>query len=321
MLSIILIGHEPKLLEISIFSIRNFIKDIKYEIFMIAKDIQSLEHSVIYAQKGEIKFINTKSNNLSQIFIEFMENAKGDLLLIMYAGTILSFNAVKNMEQILFSNDKFAAVEPMMNFSLYDNGQNINTPYKTILEFEEFARQISEKQSESMKVLVLNGTCLLMRYKTMLEIGVPDGKLESFWAPDYSLRLLRSGYNLMMCKNAFVHCSFVNNFSQIQINNFLTKWGFNLSNQNFTINSFSFIDLQREKISLLNINSDVAVMVRSLKSSAYPPLCSRLLPYHLKIQPLYLSFLILNWLFGILTNVFGMEHSVLKLQFNLSKKI
>ena len=274
MLSILLIGHEPQLLEISIFSIRNFIKENDYEIFMIAKNIQHLEHSIIYAQKSEIKFINQKSDNLSHIFIEFVENAKGDLILIMNEGTILSFNAVKNMQQILMNQNNIAAVGPMMNFSFYGNGQAVNVSYKNISEFEEFAKQISEKQSESAEVLTLSGDCLLMRYETMIEIGVPDGKMQSLWSADYSLRLLRSNYDLMICKNSFVHCNIVNNISQEQINNFVTKWGMDLSeNPNFKIETFNFVDLQKEKICFLNVNSKIAVAVKLLRELPPPSYC------------------------------------------------
>lgn len=95
---------------------------------------------------------------------------------------------------------------PVTNFC--SNYQQIHAEYKTLEQMQRFARGInSSDPSLWERRLNLIGYCLLIKKEAIDSIGLLDEDFSpgNFEDDDYSMRLIKKGYHLMLCRDTFIH--------------------------------------------------------------------------------------------------------------------
>lgn len=171
--------------------------------------------------------------------------AKGENILLLNNDTVVTEKWLYNLVTCLNSSSKFGAVGPVTNSCAYY--QAIETNYSTMEEMQSFSEKYnvldSSKWEERLKLI---GFCLLIKKEVIEKIGFLDERFSpgNYEDDDYSIRIRREGYKLMLCKDTYIHhyggTSFNENkeYSQLLINNeakFKEKWGFT-STKNMEIN-------------------------------------------------------------------------------------
>lgn len=174
-----------------------------------------------------------------------IELSKGENILLLNNDTVVTENWLHNLATCLNSSPKFGAVGPVTNSCAYY--QAIETNYSTMEEMQSFSEKYnvldSSKWEERLKLI---GFCLLIKKEVIEKIGFLDERFSpgNYEDDDYSIRIRREGYKLMLCKDTYIHhyggTSFNENkeYSQLLINNeakFKEKWGFT-SAKNMEIN-------------------------------------------------------------------------------------
>lgn len=161
-----------------------------------------------------------------------------DHILLLNNDTVVTHNWLDNLLKCISSSERIGAVGPVTNYC--SNYQAISTFYKSMDEMHLFARQhnISDPKLWEERINLV-GFCLLIRKKVLSEIGYFDEDFSpgNYEDDDLSIRMIKSGYSLILCKDTFIHHhgskSFKSNF--IEYNELLrkngkkfeNKWGFN----------------------------------------------------------------------------------------------
>ncbi|MCE5330031.1 glycosyltransferase, partial [bacterium] len=159
-------------------------------------------------------------------------------ILFLNNDTVVTHNWLKNLLICINSSEKIGAAGPVTNYC--SNYQAINTNYKSMEEMQLFARQynISDENLWEQR-LNLVGYCLLLKRKVLDRVGYFDEDFSpgNYEDDDLSMRIIKAGYKLILCRDTFIHHfgsrSFKTNcseFSELLKNNskkFENKWGFN----------------------------------------------------------------------------------------------
>lgn len=205
--------------------------------------------------------------------------AKGENILLLNNDTVVTEKWLNNLVDCLNSSPKFGAAGPVTNSCSYY--QAIETNYSNMEEMQSFSEKYntldSGKWEERLKLI---GFCLLIKREVIEKIGFLDERFSpgNYEDDDYSIRIRRKGYKLMLCKDTFIHhyggASFNENkeYSQILINNeakFKEKWGFT-SAKNMEINRI-LVDLinksPNEEFKVLQIGCGCGATLLYLKNN------------------------------------------------------
>lgn len=164
--------------------------------------------------------------------------ANGDNILLLNNDVIVTHRWLDNLLDCLYSADDIAAVGPVTNYASYYTA--ISVDYKSIDEMQRFAENHNTARNKpSEQRLKLIGFCMLLRRSAINEIGLLDERFSPghYEDDDYSLRIRRAGYRLMLCRDTFIHhygsVSFKDNpqahqvLGKVNADKFEDKWGFN----------------------------------------------------------------------------------------------
>jgi len=182
-----------------------------------------------------------------------------DYVLLLNNDTIVTSNWLSNLLKCAGSSEKIGAVGPVTNYC--SNYQAINIPYKEPgEEMQLFARQYNipdEKLWEERLNLI--GYCLLLKRKVLDKVGYLDEDFSpgNYEDDDLSIRIIKAGYKLVLCRDTFIHHHGSKSFKEsnaefaeiLRTNSkkFENKWGFN--------RDYSLY-IRYDLISLLPQNSD-----------------------------------------------------------------
>ena len=193
-------------------SIRKFTIPNTYEIIVI--DNGSTDDSLAYLQtQSDVNLIVNKQNKgFPKGCNQGMEIAQGDEILLLNNDTIVTPNWLTNLRTALYSADNIGAVGPVTNAC--SNMQQIDIPYENTLsphimtDIERFACHHNHSAPQKWyKWMTLVGFCMLIKREVYKKIG----KLDEIFSPgnyeddDYSLRIRQAGYELLLCKDTFIH--------------------------------------------------------------------------------------------------------------------
>lgn len=218
-------------------SIRKYTKNQSYEIIVV--DNNSTDGTVQYLKsQADLKVIDNKQNvgfpkgcNLG-IGISKKEND----ILLLNNDTIVTSNWLENLNKCLNSDKLIGAVGPITNSSPYY--QEVNVKFENSDQMQEIAKNINisnkELWEERQKLI---GFCMLIKREALEKVGLLDEEFSpgNYEDDDYSIRLIKNGYRLILAKDTFIYhyggASFENNNKYISIlyNNekkFKEKWGF-----------------------------------------------------------------------------------------------
>jgi GT2 family glycosyltransferase/acetyltransferase-like isoleucine patch superfamily enzyme len=223
--------------KLCIGSIRKYTVKEEYEIIVV--DNNSTDGTVQWL--SEQKDIKTIMNNENLGFPkgcnQGIKIAKGKNILLLNNDTIVTPKWLKNLIIALYSDNTVGAVGAATNFC--SNNQVIPGKYNNTDELIEFAEKnnISDSKRWEEKIKLV-GFCMLIKKEVIEKIGFLDEIYSpgNFEDDDYSFRIRKEGYRLLLCKDVFIHhfgsVSFnkdVGKFKDLlRINKekFKNKWGF-----------------------------------------------------------------------------------------------
>lgn len=236
--SIIILTHNNlDYTKLCIESIRKYTRPGIYELIVV--DNYSTDGTVewLRAQKDIVTIANKENVGFPKGCNQGMEIASGDNILLLNNDTIVTENWLDNLIKALYSSEEIGAVGPVTNHCSYY--QAISVTYRTIEEMHEFARVFNQSNESAWEErLKLVGFCLLIKREVVERVGKLDERFSpgNFEDDDFSLRILKAGYKLVLCKDTFIHhfgsVSFRDNvegFRSLLTRNerkFAEKWGF-----------------------------------------------------------------------------------------------
>lgn len=217
-------------------SIRKFTAPGSYEIIIV--DNHSTDGTVewLKAQQDIRTILNTENMGFPKGCNQGIEIARGDSILLLNNDVVVTPNWLENLTNCLYSDDNIGAVGPVTNSCPI---QEIKVSYRTMDEMLAFSKDFNISNSYIWENrLKLIGFCMLIKKDVIDKIGLLDERFSpgNFEDDDYSFRLLKAGYRLVLCKDTFVHhygsISFRGlgkHFSEVFTRNktkFIEKWGF-----------------------------------------------------------------------------------------------
>lgn len=222
--------------KLCIDSIRHFTEEGTYEIIVV--DNASTDGTVEWLkQQKDIKSIFNKSNlGFPKGCNEGIKISDGDNILLLNNDVIVTKNWLKNLILCLHSSKDIGAVGAVTNSCSYN--QTIPTQYHSIDEMFKFAEihNISNPDLWEQRIKLI-GFCMAFKKEIVTKIGLLDEQFTpgNYEDDDYSYRLIKAGYKLMLCKDTFIHhfgnTSFkAESYSELLNENskkFENKWGFN----------------------------------------------------------------------------------------------
>lgn len=219
-------------------SIRRYTEPGSYEIIVV--DNQSSDGTVDWlSQQNDIKCILNSSNlGFPKGCNQGIEIATGENILLLNNDTVVTTNWLNNLVACLYSDSNIGAVSCVTNNCSYM--QAIHVPYAEIQEMHQFAESFNVLNPALWEErLKLVGFCMLIKRSVVDRIGLLDEQFTpgNYEDDDYSLRIRKEGYKLILCKDTFIHhygsVSFKEtNNSYIELlhrnaKKFEEKWGFN----------------------------------------------------------------------------------------------
>nr|WP_060788339.1 glycosyltransferase [Geobacillus zalihae] len=217
-------------------SITKYTKEGSYEIIIV--DNHSTDGTVEWLkQQNNIKAIfNNENLGFPKGCNQGIEIATGENILLLNNDTIVTKNWLDNLLACLYSSDDIGAVGPVTNSAAYYSTIPVN--YMSIDEMHQFAASYNvsdpDKWEERLKLI---GFCMLIKREAVDKVGLLDERFTpgNFEDDDYSVRLRKAGYRLMLCKDTFIHHygsvswkKDVNTYGRILSENekkFKEKWG------------------------------------------------------------------------------------------------
>ena len=224
--------------KICLESIRKYTEKGTYEIIVV--DNHSTDGTVEWLkQQKDLKLIlNDENLGFPRGCNQGIQAAeKGNDILLLNNDTIVTPNWLKNLKKCLYSKDDIGAVGSVTNSC--SNFQVVPAVYNSLEELIEFASKNNVSNSSLWEErLRLVGFCMLIKNEVVKKIGLLDDRFSpgNFEDDDYSFRIRKAGYRLILCKDSYIHhfgsVSFKKEsgvYKQLLTDNrkkFAKKWGF-----------------------------------------------------------------------------------------------
>ena len=193
-------------------SIRRYTMPGTYEIIVV--DNGSQDGSVEWLQlQQDVRLIANQENvGFPKGCNQGMNIAQGDELLLLNNDVVVTPHWLDNLRQALYSAPGVGAVGPVTNNC--SNMQAVAVPYtnentqSAMAQMQEFAAAYNVSDSTKwQKWMKLVGFCLLFRREVYAKIGDMDEAYSpgNYEDDDYCLRIRRAGYEIILCRDTFVH--------------------------------------------------------------------------------------------------------------------
>lgn len=133
--------------------------------------------------------------------------AEGDELLLLNNDTIATARWLDNLRAALHSDARVGAVSCVTNYC--SNFQRIDVDYHDIEAMQEFAARhnaVSDPARWEIRPRLVM-FCYLMKREVFARVGMLDERFTpgNFEDDDYSLRIGKAGYSLLLCQDTFIH--------------------------------------------------------------------------------------------------------------------
>ncbi|MGG3799024.1 glycosyltransferase [Metabacillus fastidiosus] len=187
-------------------SIRQYTNKDHYEIIVI--DNNSTDGTIEWLKNQDDikKIFNQENLGFPKGCNQGIGVATGDNILLLNNDVVVTQDWLTNLTTALYSSEDIGAVGPVTNSAAYYTALPVN--YETLQEMHDFSREFnlsdSSKWEERLKLI---GYCMLIRKEAVNKVGFLDERFTpgNFEDDDYSLRLRKAGYKLLICKDTFIH--------------------------------------------------------------------------------------------------------------------
>ncbi|GFZ33515.1 hypothetical protein CSC2_40410 [Clostridium zeae] len=232
-------------------SIRKFADHLDYEIIVI--DNNSSDETKDWLKScDDIRCIFNESNmGFPKGCNQGINIATGDSVLLLNNDVIVTPRWLNNLSLALWSNESVGAVGAVTNnCSYYQTIPTTYTNYDELIEFADKYNDSDEKKWEQRIKLI--GFCMLIKRSVINEVGLLDERFTpgNYEDDDYSYRIIKAGYKLLLCKDTFIHhygsVSYkkdqgsTNNIMYENYRKFIEKWGFDPSSM--TLIRYEFLN-------------------------------------------------------------------------------
>lgn len=235
---VILTYNQLEYTKVCIESIRNYCNKNTYEIIVV--DNHSTDGTVEWLKmQQDIKVIyNNENKGFPKGCNQGIEIAEKDNdIMLLNNDTVLMVNSIFNLRMALYSNKNIGATGSVSNS--VSNCQMIDEKFENFDGYVEFAKQnniCNEMLYEERVKLV--GFAMLIKRNVLEKIGYLDERFTpgNFEDDDISLRIIMSGYKILLSKDSYIHhfgsVSFKNvkgGYNELLEKNnkkFIDKWSF-----------------------------------------------------------------------------------------------
>ncbi len=207
MTSIVILSYNTlTYLQYCIESIRKFTAQGSYELIVVENASQDGSVEWLRQQEDIHTIFNQENAGFPKGCNQGMAMAQGDDILLLNSDTVVTANWLENLRRALYSRDKVGAVGCITNSC--SNLQSIMVPYTNFEEMFDFAASFNHSNPRLWeRRLRLIGFCLLFKRAVYEKIGGLDERFSpgNFEDDDYSLRIWQAGYELLLCRDTFIH--------------------------------------------------------------------------------------------------------------------
>ena len=259
-------------------SIRTFTNENDYEIIVIDNASEDGTLNWLKEQEDIILIANKSNMGFPKGCNQGIEVATGNEILLLNNDVIVTFNWLEKLRKALYSSDEIGAVGPITNYC--SNYQSIKTTYKTIDEMHEFAKNFNVNKNGDWEYrLKLVGYCMLIKKEVVDKIGLLDEIFTpgNFEDDDYSLRIIKQGYKLIVCHDTFIHhfgsVTFKNDMPvfgdllQKNSKKFKEKWGFDATYSTYMRTEIiDMIDYKKKNVTVLEVGCACGATLLKIKS-------------------------------------------------------
>ncbi|MGP1406665.1 glycosyltransferase [Selenomonas sp.] len=205
--SIIILSYNTlELLQLCIASIREFTEAGTYEIIVVENASKDGSIEWLKAQTGLTCIYNEENQGFPGGCNQGLEIAAGTELLLLNSDTVVTKDWLKNLRFALYSSPKVGAVSCVTNHC--SNNQRIDVSYESIEAMLAFAADYNRSNPALWeKRTKLVGFCFLFKREVFERVGFLDVRFNpgNYEDDDYSLRILQAGYDLLLCRDTFIH--------------------------------------------------------------------------------------------------------------------
>ncbi len=225
-------------------SILKYTSDIKYELILIdnnsTDDTYEYFKSVSYEHKKIVRLSkNTGFAFVSQLYTSVF---KGKYYVIVTNDVIVTQNWLSNLMKCIESDDSIGMVSPKS--SNVSNLQQVSLNFNNLDEMQAEAKKfnISNPLKWEERIRLINIVSVVKKEVFDL-VGFTDiGFFHDFSEDDYSLRVRRAGYKLILCGDTFVHHNHdywnMENKDPVEFNKSLTSGRNNFKEKYFDIDAW-----------------------------------------------------------------------------------
>ena len=187
-------------------SIRRHTEPGTYEIIVIDNASQDESVDWLKEQTDCILICNRENVGFPKGCNQGMEIAKGSEILLLNNDVIVTPGWLVQLRQALYSSPMVGAVSCMSNSC--SNFQQVDASYDTLEELDTFAKDYhSHNALHWIPWMILVGFCFLLKREVFHKIGYMDEQFSpgNYEDNDYSFRVWVAGYQLLLCKDTFIH--------------------------------------------------------------------------------------------------------------------
>ena len=220
-------------------SIRKYTAENTYEIIIVDNNSTDGTREWLKDQKDIVVILNDANVGFPKgCNIGIAASEKENDILLLNNDTVVTPRWLDNLKTCLYSDVKVGATASITNNC--SNYQSISVPYNHINNMIAFAdvNNVSnpEKWEEKTRLVAF---CMLIKRNVLNNIGIIDERFTpgNFEDDDLCMRIIESGYKLMLCNDSFIHHFGSSSFNKdhSKFNDLLTrnskkfeeKWGFN----------------------------------------------------------------------------------------------